>query len=251
MRRKLIMVLAVGCLVALAGCSGAFMDDKPTLEDTSYPDGVSDTGTNVSALAESHSDGLENQSFTLRIELNQNGSERNESATVRAAVGADRDRVNATVVQDEGGQSTYLTAEKRYVRSVTDGETSYRVSDRSPEAAQFVTATYSGATYLESFAGGVNANFTPTGVTVENGTTLIELAADGSNVSTSDAEVTDYEATMLVDEQGVVHQFDVSVQTESENGERSISLSMTLSDVGETTVEEPSWLDEAQNQTAE
>lgn len=251
MRRKLILLLVAGCLLALAGCTGGLTDDEPTLEDASYPDGVSDNGTNVSALADAHAEGLENRSFTLALDLSENGSETNQSASVRASVGADRDQIRTDVTGTDMEQSVYLTAEKRYVRSMADGEPTYRVSDRSPQGSQFVPGSYSGASYLQSFAAAPNANFTPTGVQVVNGTTLIELEADGSNVSAPGTEVTNYEATMLVDEQGVVHRFEVTAQTESEGDEQSVSLSMELSNVDDTSVEEPAWLDEAKNQSSD
>ncbi|WP_137284270.1 DUF7537 family lipoprotein [Halorussus salinisoli] len=255
MRRKALQLLAISCLVALAGCSGALTGDggagEQSLEDVSYPAGVSENGTNVSALGESHTEALNGSSFALGLDVNQSSSQSNRSTALRAAVGPNRDNVRMNVSDTKRAMELYTTAEQRYLRIGTDGDATYQTSERTSDGTSLVPSSYSGASYLDRFAGQVGANFTPTGVRDVDGTTVVVLRADGSDVSAPDGtNVTDYNATILVDEQGVVHRFEASIRTGRDDAASRISVTMTVSDVGETAVEEPTWLDEAHNQTS-
>ena len=254
MRRRALQLLVVSCLVALAGCSGALSGGgaagEQTLDDVTYPPGVSENGTNVSALADAHESYLQNRSLTLAVESRVDSSAGNRSVALDAAVGADRN--NVLVNGSASGQqiSVYLTPDKRYTRiAAGSGEAAYQASNRTSGAAQLVPSSYSGAGYLDQF-GGI-ANFTPTGVRTVDGTPLVVLRADGSNATaTQAANVTDYNATMLVDEHGVVRSVTVEATSERNGQQFRTNYSLTISDVGETTVDEPAWLDEARNQTS-
>ncbi|UPV75500.1 hypothetical protein M0R89_05385 [Halorussus limi] len=248
MRRKVLQLLVIGCLVALAGCSGALSggDGAQTLDDVTYPAGVSDNGTNLTALAAAHEERLQNQSFTLQVSSTVNASQMNQSVELDAAVGADREqvRVNGSAMGQD--VSMYVTEQKRYTRLSAGGDAKYRVTERTPDSMQIVPGSYTGRSYLDRFAG--SGNFTPSGVRVVDGTTLLVLRADGSNATQSQqVNVTDYNATMLVDEQGVVHSVSVDVSATRRGQEVRTRFSMNVSDVGETTVAEPTWLDEARN----
>ena len=252
MRKNAFLLFAVSCLVALAGCSGALSDATggagPTLDDVSYPDGVSENGTDAAALADGHRTALENESFTLSMELSQNSSMGNQSVQMDAAVGADRDDVRANVSALRQQVSMYLTSEKQYTKTTVDNRSMYRVQNRTPRGMQFVPASYTGARYVEQFAS--NVSFQPTGVREVDGTKLIVLRANESAVTAPDrVNVTEYNGTLLVDEQGLVHRFDVQVTTEQDGQRAAVGFSFEISDVGETTVEEPNWLDEAKNRS--
>lgn len=250
MRRNALLLIAVCCLVALAGCSGALSGEtgEPTEDDVTYPDGVSENGTDLSALADGHAEALNGSSFTLALDMTQNGSTGEQSIGMDTAVSADRDRVRANASMQGQRTSMYLTEDRQYARVTVDNQTMYDASDRTSEGMQMVPGSYSGATYVEQFGESANANFTPTEVREVDGTTLVELRADGSNVSVPEgAEILAYDATILVDERGVIHSLDVSVESERDGETTNVSLSMEVSDVNETTVDEPSWLDEARN----
>ncbi|WP_115863169.1 DUF7537 family lipoprotein [Halorussus litoreus] len=251
MRHRALQLLAICCLVALAGCTGGLPGgDEPTLDDVSYPDGVSENGTNVSALSTAHSEALENESFGLTVDASVNASSINQSIRIDAAVGADRDNIRADTNASGQQTSMYLTPETRYTRVATDDGVTYDAQERTPTAMQLVPASYSGASYLDQFAGMANA--TPTDVREVNGTTLVVLEADGSTATDNEsANLVDYNATLLVDEQGVVHSMTVELAATSQGQRSTTRLSMDIYDVGETTVEDPSWLDEARNRTGE
>lgn len=256
MQRKALQLVVLGCLVALAGCSGALSGagGEQTLDDVSYPDGVSENGTNVSALADAHSTALENESFTLDVQTGVNSSSMNQSVSIDAQVGPNRDAISANTSTSGQQMSLYLTDEKRYERAQVEGETQYRVTNRTPNAMQLVQSSFEGQSYLDQFAG--MGNFTPTEVRDVNGTTLIVLEADGSDATAEQAgeteqpNLTDYDATILVDERGVVHSMTVEATSRQDGQAFDTEFSMELSDVGETTVAEPSWLDDAENQTS-
>lgn len=252
MRTRALQLVAVACLVALAGCSGALSgagEDAQTLDDVDYPEGVSEDGANVSALAESHEQRLQNRSFTLRVNSTVNTSAYNQSVSLDARVGPDRDAVHADSSAMDQQMSVYLTEDTQYTRvTAGDGEPRYRVTDRTPAALQLFSGSFAGATFLDRFAG--SANFTPTDVRTVDGATVVVLEADGSNVTeTSQANVTGYEATLLVDERGVVRSVEVDVSGNRDGEQFRTRFSMTVTDIGETTVSEPGWLDEARNQT--
>lgn len=252
MRRLSIQLFAISCLVVLAGCTGGLTGggDGPTPEDVTYPEGISENTTNVSELAEGHSAALENRSFTLDIDYALNQSGTNQTIQTHAVVGEDRDNIRIDSTGADQQQSLYLTPEKRYTRATVDGEHEYQATDRTPDAIKTLPSSYSGASYIDQF--GSVANFTPTGVREVDGTTLVVLEADGSNATTDEsASLTDYNATILVDEQGLIHSMTIHGTSDGGDQRTELRFSMNISDVNETTVEEPSWLDEARNETSE
>ncbi|USZ69565.1 hypothetical protein NGM10_07485 [Halorussus salilacus] len=250
MRRNALLLIAVCCLVALAGCTGTLPGgtDEPTEDDVTYPDGVSENGTDLSTLADGHAEALNESSFALAVEMTQNGSAGEQSVAIDTAVTDDRDRVRANASMGDRRTSMYLTEDRQYTRVTADNRTVYDDSERTSDGMGMVPSSYSGAAYVEQFGASAGANFTPTDVREVDGTTLIELRADGSNVSAPEgAEIRGYDATMLVDERGVIHDLDVTVESAQDDQTANVSLSMDVSDVNGTTVEEPSWLDEARN----
>ncbi|WP_276299732.1 DUF7537 family lipoprotein [Halorussus lipolyticus] len=255
MQRSALQLIAVSCLVALAGCSGALPGgangaDGQSPDDVSNPPGVSANGTDLAKLSSAHTEALNGSSFTLAFEVSQNSSASNRSMSATAAVGPDRENVHVNVSGAAQSMATYSTAEKRYLRVATAERVDYRVADRSADGLKLLPSSYAGTAYLNRFAGQVGANFTPDGVREDNGTTLVVLRADGSDVSAPNGtNVTDYDATLLVDEQGIIHRFEASARTERGDQWVRSSVTMTISDVNETTVAEPAWVDEARNQT--
>jgi hypothetical protein len=255
MRRRALQLVAVSCLVALAGCSGALTGgtngaDGKTLDDVSNPPGVSANGTDLAKLSDAHAAALNGSSFTLTFDVAQNSSAANRSMGATAAVGADRRNVHVTVSGANQSMETYATAQKRYLRVATGDRVDYRAANRTNDEPKLLSSTYVGTTYLDRFAGQVGANFTPDGVRQADGTSLVVLRANGSDASApGETNVTDYSATILVDEQGVIHRFEVSARTERGGEWVRSTAAMTISDVDETAVDEPAWLGEARNQT--
>lgn len=254
MRHRALQLFAVCCLVALAGCSGALSGvdgaGDPTLEDVSYPAGVSENGTNVSALADAHSTALENESFTFEFESATNSSVVNQTYRIDAAVGPDRETVRANASVRNQTTAVYLTDGRHFARIGTGANATYQSGERTPRVASLFALSSSGGRLVEQFAG--SANFTPTDAREVNGTTLLVLRADGSNVTAAEqANVTEYNATVLVTERGVVHSITVEQTAVQDGREFRTNASLRFTAIGATTVAEPSWLDEVRNQTAD
>lgn len=244
MHHRTAVSLVLLCLVATAGCLGYLRPDsaEPTLDDVTFPPGVSESGTNVTALAAGHTATLENRSFTYRVEM----EEPNESGTMEARIDAGRNRLLVHTNTSDGRRAVYLTEESEYEKRVSDGETAYEVRDRTPAWLSMVPISYTGASIVEQFAGPVN--YTATGVETVDGTALLVLTANESDLeSGSDSvELRSYDGRILVDEAGRIHSFAVDFEAEYADGTTSaLSIEMTISDVGSTAVPEPDWLDEA------
>lgn len=244
--KRIVASVLVAALLALAGCVGSLPGTGPTLDDVEYPNGVSDGGVNATALVDAHEAGLENRSFTLEMTLTGASENESQSYAVRNAVSADRSRMLAHTNTSTGTTDVYFTADRVYQRSVLDGRTSYDVRERTSRAPQAAPGPLTGVRFLRQYLS--TANFTPTGVTVDDGTTLIVLTADtASLVNNSMTNVTRFDARVLVDERGVVHRATLDYAAVSADGETiSGSTTLRVTDIGETTVTEPDWLDEAE-----
>lgn len=249
-RTTFLMVLAS---LLLAGCVGSLPGGTsgPTLDDVTYPPGVTDDGVNGTMLVDAHTDALENRSFTTRTHLDERKGDESDSATMTALIGPDRDRIAATVASTDGERSAYLTEDTEYIRIVKDGQTTYRVTSRTPEALSLAPVSYANERYLTQIL--EMANFTPSEARLLNGTTVVVLTANTSDVEGMDGlDVTSFEGTLLVDEEGVIRSANVKIAGESTDGttiEREFS--MTLTDVGDTTVSEPDWIEDAEDEAGQ
>lgn len=244
MRRPLAALLVAGLLV-LAGCAGSLPGSGPTLDDVAYPTGVSDDGVNATALTAAHASAVENRSVTVGLDLDQRTPAGNNSVQLEAAVGPDRDRMNVTANASDRTVEMYLTADEEYRRTTANGSASYAVRERTPEMMSLPMPSPSGGRWIAQFAG--QANYTPDDVVVEDGTTLVVLTADETSLGeSSSTNVTSFDSRLYVSPDGVVHRLAFDYEAEGPNGQ-SVAMSATfrVSDVGDTTVSEPGWLDDA------
>jgi hypothetical protein len=234
-------------------------------------------GLDGATLEESHTAALSDQSFTtsLSFELasERNGTER--SVFVNRSVAIDRERQRARsvgeLVQADGDSlttTTYTaddeTAEERVLRQDGETRTDYR-SDTEPYDGEVqpvnesevvdrgllraigsdIDWTYVGTDTVE---GETVSRFEASGVENVSGFSAGGAATDGDVGSNVSADANDTaEAVVLVDEDGVVRQFEYTLVTEQDGVPVRVSLSVDVTAIGETTVEEPSWLDEARS----
>jgi len=132
-RKPLVLLVLVS--VAIAGCSGVQSPTTPTAEPADdSPDeipGVSNgTVTNATALATANGAGIVDDGAAIRI--TQTASDR--EARVSLAVAADGTAEFSRTASADGNESTrtrYANDTATYVRTDTDGETSYRVLERT------------------------------------------------------------------------------------------------------------------------
>lgn len=213
----------------------------------SPPPGVDDGGvTDPDALMDAHAAGLDGVSTTVEIRfyLSVNGS--NQSRVLRAKVlpGEDRGWMRA---EFDGGVGTYYTADgTTYYREVVDGQATYGTTDQVsavPERERF-GADERARTAIES------ADWAPAGTVERNGRTLFEFratAVEPPNVDTENGTTVTSRGRLLVDGDGVVHHVSVETTVETDGGTVRYGSTVSLSDVGATTVERPDWVDDAED----
>lgn len=284
-RRTSLGVVAVVSLIFLAGCGGFLgggPSGEPTETVTSTPvdengPAPGTEGLDGTALVESHTATLAEQSFTtsLSFELasERNGTERSVFVNRSVAVDRDSGRVRSVgeLVQADGDSlttTTYTadgeTAEERVLSQDGETRTEYRydtepydgdvqpvneseVVDRALLRAigTDIDWTYAGTDTVD---GETVARFEASGVENVSGFSAGDAATDGDVGSNVSADSNDtVEAAVLVDGDGVVRQFEYTLVTEQDGVPVRLSLTVDVTGVGQTTVDEPSWLDEARS----
>jgi len=209
------------------------------------PPGVDGSGvTDVDALLSAHADALADRSATVSISfrLTVDGSGRNVSLAGKTLPGADRGWLQ---VRFADGVGTYYTEDgTTYARERVNGTTNYgTTTDVSavPERPRF-GADERVRSAIEA------AEWEPVGTVERDGRTLFEFRAtevDPPNVDTSGDTAVGSSGRLLVDGQGVVHLVAVSTTVENDRGTVEYGITVRLTDVGTTTVEEPDWIDRA------
>lgn len=263
-RRKIIVTVAVAAMLVLAGCSTGTggLDDTTTEEPTTvetttvetttaedgfaYPSGLSEEGiTNPNELASGYQDAVLATSFEgeLSIEAYMGGESRARTNDIQY------DGQSALAVRDRGeleklyatsdGEFTYTMygeADKanyaKYDRDMDRALEEY-VGDRSIVVVVLNSATLS-FEGIESHNGEEVAHYTIDSVSGDWVQSL-ESVHGVSSVDSIDGDI-------YIDSDGVVHSMEYTIT----GPEHEVSTSFELSHVGDTTVEEPSWLSEAQ-----
>ncbi|WP_424003788.1 DUF7537 family lipoprotein [Haloarcula salina] len=274
LQRKHASLALVVLLTLTAGCSGIFGGtdagaSTATPADRNGP-APGTSGFDAAAIETGHFETLSNESFTasLSFRLSTVRDGENRSVFVNRTVAVDRanDRALATgaLVRANGAEletTTYTadgtTAERRVLSTADRTATDYR----------YDTAPYDGAvrpvnassvldrSLVQSL--GSDVNWTYAGTDTVGGDDVSRYEATGRNVTGFAADeavaanVTEGEsadsvsAAVLVDERGVVRSLQYSLTTERDGRPFTVTLTLSVSDVGETTVEEPDWLSKA------
>ncbi|MFC7044226.1 hypothetical protein ACFQH6_01325 [Halobacteriaceae archaeon GCM10025711] len=217
------------------------------------PPGVSDDGTNATALAAAHQDALAGQSYTVSLDTDLDSAAGNRTLHFEAQTNAAGDRVVLSQRSAGGGQSMSLDV------FAANGTAAVRqTAGNRSTVSTGLEQSQTPANRLRSGAGAdvhrlvAIANFTPTGVRTVDGEPLVVLEADGDDVAGTFAEsnVSSFNGTVLVDEQGLVHSLSIDVRGSQGSALDSASFSLSYSDVGETTVKRPSWVEQAEEANA-
>ena len=267
--RKTMLVVAVATLIALAGCTGGNGPSTatPTNNSTDSPQPMEDL--DGAELSNNTVSAVENGgSYSLRAdaEFVANTSRGNSSTdtdiTRRANFETDRGvrSINQSVTNPLGSVTSTATV-------YTDGNTSYRLRNVSGE-----NATYASQTGDASGPGGIRpvnvsgydqsyieyTNITQGFDWEANGTATVgdttTIRYSSTNVSDSNFLVQDSNSTLTnasadlyVDEDGVVRRTDLTFTIENGASSSSADISLVLTDIGSTTVEEPSWVAQAES----
>ncbi|GCF12758.1 hypothetical protein Harman_06930 [Haloarcula mannanilytica] len=277
-RRHLLVALVV-LLTASAGCTGLLGSGPETggtdTGGTTTPaDGngpaPGSSGFDAAAIERGHFETLSDSSFTtsLSFQLSTVRDGENRSVFINRTVAIDResDRSLSTgeLVQATGdtlATTTYTTdeatAERRILTRGDDTMTDYR-SASAPYEGEVQPVNESSVidrSLLQSLGSDINWSYA--GTETVDGDSVSRFEAAGSNVTgfaADDAVSTNVSANgttqsasaaVLVDEDGVVRMFEYSVTTEREGRPVTVTLSLSVSKVDDTTVAEPDWLSEA------
>lgn len=267
MRRRAAVFLLV-VLVALAGCSlpsgdltgdtetrGDDGSDDPTPSPTpafAYPAGYSDAGVeNVSRALENHRSTLTGASgFQVVYSAAVEGSDRSSVVTydVRAEPPSERAllRFNVTSRNVEGYYAQYYANDTMHVatRQPGDQNTTYSRTGQSYGADQFAGANWLFRPVLQ------NVSFESSRIVRRDGERVVEYSGgrlrDSGQLPTGrlqSGNVTDFSATMVVGPDGYVRSLEYRATVVDGGTERRLSVSIQVTNVGETTVQRPGWID--------
>lgn len=263
--RKTMVVVAVVTLIALAGCTGGNGPSTPTstndstdnLQPMDELDGAALTNNTVSAVENGGSYALRADAEFV-ANTSRGNSSTDTAITRRANFETDRGirSINQTVSNPlRSGTSTAVV--------YTDSDTSYRLRNLSGQNATYDSQTGSGSirpvnvsSYDQSYIDYTNItegfNWEANGTATVGDTTTIRYSSTNvsdSNylVQDSNSTLTNASADLYVDEDGVVRRTDLTFTIENGASSSSADISLVLTDIGSTTVEEPSWVAQAES----
>lgn len=282
LNRKHLLPIALALLVALAGCSGSGSDGTASPGEEGTGPGSAELALpadlNASYLQSTHGERLAAaSSFTTSL----NYSVSNASQTLYIESTA-RIEANGSVGFERFGFSN-ATGDGIFVETYTDDGTTYERTafvSGGQEQAQYdsgeepygefgVTPVNASSARLPELVTSVGGGVTweQQGTVTYDGTDVVEYTASGEaafdasfreNAQPSgglfgpSANITEYdtiEATLYVDEDGVIRQLRYEASGTQDGEEISVVLTVTFDDIGSTSVSEPGWLDEARQQT--
>lgn len=248
-RRRLLAGLGVG-LGGLAGCTAPTGGGQSGITDVEWLD---DEELDAELLAERHAETLVDAgSFELfsTADTEHDGDEEpsrwlpSQEYEARFDVDRERQYLRQESTEEQDLFELYVDGTDAFVREA-DGEeigTDRRTLERSTEA-------FREAMREESLSGvrGVGGwNMTVDDRTAEfDGEPTVRLVADAFDGDAGIPEaVTAAEATMHVTEAGVVPSLDQRWEGEQRGVEAVVAVDIAFRGVGETTVEEPAWVEE-------
>ena len=253
MQRTRTLTLLVVLAVALAGCTSVGPDAAET--DTAVDPGgdeelsITDTEQRLRAAGSFTTD----WSYTV---TDVDGTTTMVTDTHRVDLTTNRsyERFTTSGASGDSEVETYIADGTSYSRVSTAQGEMYQLSENPPNV--FESATGRSAAIHSDLED--DAQFTGTetydGVTVSryefaDADAWSEYNSDLSTAafsSTGNVTITDFEIAVLVDEDGVARFTTFTVSGETDDGtEISAEWRYSVTDLGSTTVEEPGWLDEA------
>lgn len=240
-RRSLPIAVGLALLVVLAGCTGggAPYEGAPSAEqvEQSHEEALRDAG-----------------SYTYNQTVTVNASIVEVTSNTTAAVELDPEAYLLQSQTGEGRFAVYAPADDRpYVRSQFGDTITYERGENEsvPNASRFVTPPVSDLSSSFDFTanGTTEVDGTTTYVYEANLSTLNESAVGPVGESLAEAEATNATVTVYVRSDGLVKRLDYEFVVEGFGSPARLSLTLTYEDVGSTTVDEPSWLEEARTAT--
>lgn len=217
-------------------------------EGIALPAGASATEfENVSALVRTTKQRLVATNYAISTLLLQDTA--SGELTVRQHVRSSLDANRRLLVFNASTEANYVYAADgtTYIKAVADGETAYQTSEDSYASFENVhgSVTLSGP---EALGGILNAgNYTATGVVERDGQQLVRFELQSVDSDRITGTVTNATGTVLVTSDGVVRDAHLRMDGTQDGEPWVIEQGFEITALGDVTVEEPDWVDEARN----
>jgi hypothetical protein len=277
MRKRTVVTLVVASMLLLAGCSiggdgspaatatssgggdggggtgGTGGTDTPAGQSFSYPAGFDEGGVvNVSAVENGHRSAL-TATGGFTVDYDATVTTPNATTTVQYDQRVETEsrevlrRTNVTSGSLTGLVVRYYADETVYVKSQQPGseETTYGNQSQSYTLAEFTGVEFVRPAFTD-------VTFESSEVTTRDGDRVVvyrdatlEAATGlfGSNVNRSD--VSDFSATLVVAETGVVRELTYAATVSRGGGDRQVEVTVTVGGIDATTIDEPPWVSRA------
>jgi hypothetical protein len=255
MRRQFLTV-AVVALLLVSGCSALDLGGsaEPDSSDGLNSDGPTyEAPLNDVTVAENHEAVIADAgSFTLVSDTSQSRGERTQTLNTTVAVNYDTGELLST--QQAGPQTitTYVLANgSAYQRFESSRGTQYRQPQRAANASLYASGRIEALANAFTFShvGTESVEGTETDVYEASGAEDLNESARAFQSIDAD-NVTSLEARLYITEDGLVKRFEYELLLDSAGTEAGVDVTHTYTRLGETTVEEPSWLDDARTNTS-
>lgn len=226
--------------------------------DGEYPPGLGEhTLLDHVALADAHAAAVQGTSRTLQVTASGppeapllNGR---EAWNATARIEHPREYLHETSAQFPGANGSTLT-----VNVYTDGETKYRQVRHGNETTyqRYATATTGDASgfaddvreYLVRYLAGDESSVECV-ATLTGGDCFAYRVVVTDPPAAVHAEATNYRAVAIVQEDGIVASLSVNYTLPVDGTRVLVTFQMAYSDIGNTTVSPPDWLETAKNET--
>lgn len=255
-------------LVASAGCGGLLGSGEatptatptrgtatdtptPTTTQQSLPAGIAENGSvDAETLAKTHAESLKGASYTSRVRVNQTtrtGQNARSSWFSQVAKVSGEGPFNTTFTSHQPSTSiTQVTWGNRSLaisRVKIRGHVRYRRQD-----VQQVRRNLSGRGFIKQFLAVGDYSVE----TVDREAGQVVLTADAAATENiSSGRITDYSGRLVVSMNGRIQEMSAELGFSGQTNQTvSLTVTFEITNVGETTVNEPDWLSEGVSQTS-
>mgnify|MGYP000067648145 CR=1 FL=1 len=235
MVRRALLAVSLAALLVVAGCAGT-SGDSGDGDGGDYPaaDAVDES------LIEDHSAALADTSFTERMVTETN------QATItqvrKLDPGDDQYLLESTGF---GNSTTYTDGDQHYQRTVLEDQTQVSAVDSGVNTSVVGPSSQ----YLTAFVS-ANVTYERDGSTTFDGDDVARYTAEGLDALSEEMRndvgenttLQSFSGSVLVDGDGVIRKVEVDIETERDGQAQTASITVEVTDVGSTDVEEPDWV---------
>jgi len=219
-----------------ASADGATADSTPSLSEFDYPEGATQDGIDRRTLYSTHEStvtGAGSLTFTLERTSNFDGNEFTTNTTNEFSSGD----VYREIVDNEGTESVWSPSDEdqSYVRMESGFETDYRIDNGAPSNNEVAGLEETRRTLS-------NGTWEPVEVVESDDGFAVVYEGTSSDSTASQNGWESSEGTVTVEASGYVSELDYSI-TYTDGS--TLEATGTVSSLGETAVEAPTWLNTA------